>query len=217
VKSHPGLRSTSAHCGEIGLVYQTELKENEMNRLRTALTLSAVVVGTAGLIPTGAAAEERTCRGTIGDKTLDNVRVPQGAKCVLKGTSVQGTVLVERAAILRAVGVKVTGNVQGEGAQRVAVVRGSRVDGSVQAVQGHAARVRQSRVGGDILYDENAGFVRVVKNHVGGSVQAFQNTGGVRIFGNVIDANLQCKENQPAPIGGENVVQGTKEDQCAQL
>jgi hypothetical protein len=42
----------------------------------------------------------------------------------------------------------------------------------------------------------------------------FQNTGGVEIRRNVIDGNLQCKENQPAPVGGGNVVGGNKEDQC---
>ena len=30
-----------------------------------------------------------------------------------------------------------------------------------------------------------------------------------------VDGNLQCKENRPAPSGSRNVVQGNKEDQCA--
>jgi hypothetical protein len=34
---------------------------------------------------------------------------------------------------------------------------------------------------------------------------------------NRIDGNLQCKENNPAPTGGGNVVQGNKEDQCKRL
>jgi hypothetical protein len=186
-------------------------------RARRLSALALVGIGALCLSPAGAAAEERTCRGEIGPKRLDNVRVPEGAKCVLKGTRTNGTVLVERNAILRAVGVRVNGNVQGEGARRVAVVRDSRVGGSVQAVQGHAARVRDSRVKGDVLYDENSGPLRVVNNRVNGSVQAFQNTGGVRIFENVIGANLQCKENEPPPTGGGNVVGGTKEDQCAGL
>jgi len=184
---------------------------------RRGLTLFALALGAVALLPPAAGAEERTCRGKIGERRLDNVRVPQGAKCVLDGTRTNGTVLVERNAILRAIDVKVNGNVQGENARRVAVVRSSRVGGSVQAVQGQAARVKDSRVEGDILFDENSGFVRAVNNRVNGSVQAFQNTGGVRIFGNFIDANLQCKENQPPPTGGMNVVQGTKEDQCASL
>jgi hypothetical protein len=105
------------------------------------------------------AAEERTCRGTIGAATVDNLRVPQGATCVLQGTIVKGTIKVERDAVLRAFGVRV----------------------------------------------------------VGGNVQAFQNDGGVAIFSNRIDGNLQCKENSPRPVGGGDVVQGNKEDQCARL
>ena len=34
---------------------------------------------------------------------------------------------------------------------------------------------------------------------------------------NRIDGNLQCKTNTPRPVGGRNVVQGNKEDQCARL
>jgi hypothetical protein len=48
-------------------------------------------------------------------------------------------------------------------------------------------------------------------------VQAFQNDGGVLVRGNVIDGNLQCKGNRPAPTGGNNKVEGSKEDQCSSL
>jgi hypothetical protein len=37
------------------------------------------------------------------------------------------------------------------------------------------------------------------------------------VRGNVIGGNLQCKENVPAPVGGGNIVDGSKEDQCARL
>jgi hypothetical protein len=57
----------------------------------------------------------------------------------------------------------------------------------------------------------------VLQNNVGGDVQVFQNTGGVEIRGNRIDGNLQCKANSPPPVGGNNIVQGNKEDQCARL
>jgi hypothetical protein len=97
------------------------------------------------------------------------------------------------------------------------VVEGSRVGGSVQVVQGGGATVSDSRVNGDILYDDNRRALRVLRNDVGGNVQAFQNTGGVEIRRNVIDGNLQCKENQPRPVGGRNVVGGNKEDQCSRL
>jgi uncharacterized protein YodC (DUF2158 family) len=50
-------------------------------------------------------------------------------------------------------------------------------------------------------------------------LQAFENSGGpaITFSGNRIDGNLQCKENDPAPGGGGNIVGGNKEDQCASL
>jgi hypothetical protein len=188
-----------------------------MTKPRAATTLCALALSALAISPASAVAEERTCRGTIGATTLDNVRVPQNATCVLQGTYVKGTVKVETNAALRAEGVRVIGNVQGENARHVAVLQGSRVGGSVQVVQGGGANVAGSRITGDILYDDNDGRVRAVQNRVGGSVQAFQNTGGVEIRGNVINGNLQCKENNPPPFGGANTVGGNKEDQCAGL
>jgi hypothetical protein len=164
-----------------------------------------------------AAAEERSCRRTIGRVTVDNLRVPQGAICVLQGTFVKGTVKVERNARLTASRVRVIGNVQGENAANVRVLAGSRVGGSVQVVQGRAARVAGSRITGSILFDEQRGYVRAARNRVGADVQAFKNTGGSSFRSNRIDGNLQCKENVPRPTGGGNVVHGNKEDQCARL
>jgi hypothetical protein len=187
-----------------------------MRKAISAITLSMLALAGA-VLPAGAAAEERTCRGTIGATTVDNLRVPQNATCVLEGTHVKGTAKVERNAVLRARGVRVVGNVQGENARRVNVVESSRVGGSVQVVQGAAARVAGSRINGDILYDENNDALSAINNRIGGNLQAFQNTGGVEIRRNVIDGNLQCKANRPRPVGGGNIVHGNKEDQCARL
>lgn len=169
------------------------------------------------LIPQAALAEERVCRSTIRNKTLDNVKVPQGAECTLKGTRVKGAINVNNNARLEAINVRVIGNVQGEDARNVIVRRNSRVGGSVQVVQGKKGKVANSKINGDILFDEQSGRVVIKRSNVGGSVQAFQNDGGVRIKGNTIDGNLQCKENTPRPTGGNNEVHESKEDQCKNL
>ena len=63
-----------------------------------ALTISALALTAAALtVPGVAHAEERVCRGSIGATTLDNVRVPTGATCTLRGTTVTGTLKVEAA------------------------------------------------------------------------------------------------------------------------
>lgn len=185
-------------------------------RARTLVCAALVSVLCAVPLP-NALAEERTCRGTIRGKTLDNVKVPQGAQCILKGTTVKGTIKVNRNATLEAINVNVIGNVQAEDASNVIIRKTSRIGGSIQIVQGQKAKVVNSRVGSDILYDDQSGEVIVRGANVGGNVQAFQNRGGVHIQGNVIDGNLQCKENRPAPTGGDNQVQGSKEDQCSSL
>jgi hypothetical protein len=186
-------------------------------RTPRGVVVACVAAGATAIVPASASAEETTCRGSVGAVTVDNLRVPQGARCILTGTLVQGTIKVERAATLGARRVRVIGNVQAENARKVNVIRGSRIGGSVQLKQGGAASVLDSRVNADIQYDANGAALEASRNIVGGSVQVFQNTGGVHIAGNTIDGNLQCKENQPPPTGGGNVVQGNKEDQCARL
>jgi hypothetical protein len=178
--------------------------------LGAAAALGAVAPATAN-------AEETTCRGTLGAVTVDNLRVPQNARCIVNATTVQGTVKVERGATLGARGVRVIGNVQAENARQVNLTQRSRVGGSVQVKQGGGARVLDSRVNADIQYDSNSAALEASRNAVGGSIQVFQNRGGARIASNRIDGNLQCKENRPAPTGGGNVVQGNKEDQCSRL
>jgi hypothetical protein len=183
--------------------------------MRTRTIIVGMAITVAGLATAQpAAAEERTCRGTVGQVTVDNVRVPAGATCTLNGTRVQGTVYVNRHATLRAVGAWINGNVQAENARDVRVVQGSTVGGSYQVVQSGLARLFDSRVEGDVLIDENRRPNEIRRNRVGGNIQAFQNTGGVAIFRNTVDGNLQCKQNRPAPTGGGNLVHGSKEDQC---
>ena len=180
--------------------------------LLTVLSFSLIAFS-----PALASAEERICRGTIGAATVDNLRVPQNARCTLNGTRVKGTIKVAGAATLNAYDVLVVGNVQGENAALVNVLDGSRIGGSVQVVQGGGGTVADSRVAGDILFDTERQMVRVLRSRIGGDVQAFQNRGGVEIRRNTIDGNLQCKANRPAPTGGGNIVGGNKEDQCSRL
>lgn len=188
-----------------------------MSKIRSVLTATALAAPVLLLPAAPASAEERVCRGTIGATTVDNLRVPQYATCVLLGTRVKGTVKIEFNATLRAEDIVVIGNVQAENAKSVRVLDGSRVGGSVQVKQGGGAVVSDSRIEGDIQYDSNSAMLRALRNRVGGSVQAFQNVGGLEIRRNTIDGNLQCKANSPPPTGGGNIVGGNKEDQCARL
>ncbi len=126
----------------------------------------------------GNASEERTCRGTIDAVTVDNLRVPQGATCILSGTHVEGTVKVERDATLLAVGIRVVGNVQGENAARVAVTA-SRNGGSVQVKQGGGAEL------------------------VDGNLQCKENVPPPTGTGNVVEGNAEDQCAGFAPVGDD--------------
>ena len=180
----------------------------------------SVLLALTLLLPTSsvARAEEIDCQDdSLGAVTVDNLRVPQDATCMLNGTHVQGTIKVETGASLTATGVRVIGNVQAESAEAVNVLAGSIISGSIQIKQGVAAQVDQVRVNGDIQFESNHGTLSATRNQVGGNLQAFQNTGGVAIADNIIEGNLQCKENDPAPTGEGNLVKGNIEDQCVGL
>jgi len=98
------------------------------------LTLTAVCAsGALAIVAAPAAADERTCRGTLGAITVDNLRVPQGATCTLNGTRLKGQLVVERGATLNATRIAVNGNVQAEGARSVRVASGQQ-GGSMRAV-----------------------------------------------------------------------------------
>jgi hypothetical protein len=166
-----------------------------------------------------ALAEERACRGTIGARTVDNLRVPQDASCTLNGTKVQGTIKVENGATLVANGVRVIGNVQSEGFRSITLREGSRVGGSVQlknGLDGGTGKVIKTRINGDLQFETNEARMLARNSTILANLQAVGNTGGVVLENNRIAENLQCKENNPPPIGGGNQA-GDKEDQCAAL
>jgi hypothetical protein len=179
-----------------------------MNRTATlalALVVPAAMAGTLLAAP-AAHADDRICRGSIGQQQLDeNVIVPRGATCRLNGTRIDGNVFVRDDATLVARGVKVGGNIQAEDHERV-VVRDRQVDDNVI----------ESRVEGSIQLKQGGGG-RLLRTVVNADIQLFSNDGELVVRRNVIGGNLQCKSNDPRPVGGNNDVEGNKEDQCEDL
>jgi hypothetical protein len=196
------------------LIFNERRRRERTRRMQPILaTLLGFLAVT--LLATIVVAAERACRGELGGVTVDNLRVPDGANCVLNRTRVKGSVKVESRATLNAREVRVTGNVQAENARAVSVTQSSRIGGSVQIKQGESAAVLNSTVRRDIQYNANRSLLRVNDNKVGGNVQVIGNQAHAEIYRNAIDGNLQCKENSPRPSGGSNRVRGNKEDQCA--
>lgn len=165
-----------------------------MKRLLPTLAAAGLILtGTVATAP-GASAADRTCRGTIGKVTVDNIKVPKGATCTLKGTRVKGNVTVASGAALTAHSMRVDGNVQSSGHRSIAL-GDNVVDGSIQLKSG--------------------GKTYVNRNIVDGDIQIFSNKRGAKnVYDNRVDGNLQCKSNTPAPKGARNKVKGNKEGQC---
>ncbi len=164
-----------------------------MSRTISALAATGLTLGLVVAVSPTASAEERTCRGSLGASTLDNVR------CHLHDDRdrPRGHPKVERGGTLKATRIRVNGNVQAED-HRSVTLTWSTVGGSVQLKQGGAISLRSNGAKGD--------------------VQLFTNgTGTGTVSSNRIDGNLQCTENRPAPVGSGNVVDGNKEDQCRRL
>src|ERR687892_94323 len=171
--SHSPLTDLSRTAGSV------HARREEANVKRATRRLGLLILGWALLLPAEPVwADETVCRGTIGATTVDNLRVPDGATCKLNGTFVKGTVKVEGDAALRALGIRVIGNVQAENARRVVVRDRSRIGGNLQAFQ-------------------NTGGVTINNNRIDGNLQCKENvpppTGG----GNVVQGN---KEDQCAAL-----------------
>jgi hypothetical protein len=185
-------------------------------------TMTAMPIILPASTPTGLPAvsivltDDGTCQGLLGAITVGNLRVPQDASCIPDGTRVRGNIKIENGASLTALRVTVIGSIHAEGASFVDVLAGSTVGGSIQIKQGGSARAEYVLVNGDIQFESNHGALSIVGNQVR-KIQVFQNAGGVTVSANTVNGNLQCRGNNPAPVGGNNIVQGSREDQCAGL
>jgi hypothetical protein len=187
-----------------------------MKRQSTPKYLAILVSLTAS--PAAVLADDVNCPPNLGRVTIDgNVLV--AAPCRLDGTTVKGNVHLYAGGSLIARGdVRIEGSIQAENSDYVDLAD-TFVNGNIQLdnLVGDRSVIERSRVGGSIQLKTNRSRLEVLGNTVDSDVQAFGNRGGVVIADNVIDGNLQCKENDPAPAGGNNRVQGNREDQCANL
>lgn len=180
---------------------------------RISLSLAVMALSS---IAFQASAEEIICRGTIGPRAVDNIRVPDNATCTLNRTRLNGSLYVGTGAAVQANSVRINGNVQAEGSTAVGIGPGSQIGGSVQIKQGGGANIVGARISGDLQFDENVLPLNASDNVIGGNLQAVKNFGGASLLRNTIDSALQCKENEPAPVGGGNRA-SSKDDQCASL
>jgi hypothetical protein len=201
-----------------------ETRVPSMSAVPTSVPEAAPQPGTSSIAPLASSpapsildAAPGHCNGTIGPIAVSDVVVPAGAMCMLNGTIVDGNVFVGVGATLPATAVSVDGDIEAEGAAPVGVTGGSFIGADLQLRDGGAATVSDSTVDGDIEWAGHSRPVRVEGNKVSGNLQVDSNTRGVTISANSIDGDLECEDNQPAPAGGENMVGGEADAQCASM
>jgi cytoskeletal protein CcmA (bactofilin family) len=95
---------------------------------------------------------------------------------------------------------------------------GTTVTGNVRVRRDATLDARGVTVDGDVQ-GENARAVNVtMSSSVDGNIQVEQGgSSNVTRTRTRIDGDLQCESNNPVPTGGDNRVQGDKEEQCARL
>ena len=137
------------------------------------------VLATTLLATTGVAhADDRICRGTISNQTIDgDIKVPRGASCVVSNS-------------------RIDGNIQSQGAASV-TVRNSTIDGNIQLDKGRRISLRGNRVDGDIQLMGNRGSIAVQGNRVDGNLQCKGNSQRPTGGNNRVDGN---KEDQCARL-----------------
>jgi hypothetical protein len=178
----------------------------------------AIVLGGALMTTQSAVAGDIVCPGYIGPTTIDGTVVVVG-DCTLDRTNVDGNVLLEIGGDLLALRARINGNVQTDGAERVRIRR-SEIGGDIQLTGLYGStrsEVLSTAVGGTLDVHHNEARLLLNLNEVTSDLKANNNTGGVSISGNTIGGNLQCQNNSPPPTGGNNIVDGSKEDQCERL
>ncbi|MGL5830425.1 MAG: hypothetical protein ACRC0L_12780, partial [Angustibacter sp.] len=71
-----------------------------MRKTATAMTIGGTLMLSGVSGATIAHADEFSCQSALGAISVDNLRVPAGAKCTLTGTQLQGSLVVESGATL---------------------------------------------------------------------------------------------------------------------
>lgn len=148
-----------------------------------------------------------------------NIQGRYARKIIVRDSNIEGNVQAKKTRFLKVKRSYVDGDVQTEYVRKVRVLW-SYVYGNIQVDHAKLIVVEDNYVGGDIqvyksFFSDKDSFVS--RNEVDGNVQVFENRIRFSIYENWIYGNLQCKDNYPPPVGGDNMVEGDKEDQCRYL
>ena len=160
-----------------------------------------------------ASTDDQSCTGVVAGGTYENVTVPEGSTCTLRGVTVRGNVVALKNARLIVEDSRVGGNIQGKSAALVHV-RGGRLGGDLQVDEGvSTGELGVSITGGTVLEQGN---IQIMKMRTGqvvvsdavlekGNLQLEENevTNGLEVARNRVAQNLEVRKNRG---GGAKVV-----------
>lgn len=149
--------------------------------LRTRMFVLAAMTALFGaLLVTPVQADDTNCTGLI-TGTHDNVKVEDGARCVISNATVEG-------------------NVQADGAGRVDIRR-SVVEGNVEIKESGIVLIRSSTINGDVQLEKDL-FIVVTANTIHGNLQCKENENVRRILGNIVGGNAedQCEHEHDEDV-----------------
>jgi hypothetical protein len=182
---------------------------NEMFKVGRVLVASLLVALLAVLYGSSpASAADTQCNGvpgapeTIGAVTVDQVVVPDGAWCRLKGTTVNQNVILGVGSNLVTWNAQVGGNIQATDGPRSVRIFETDVQGNIQVkkatrrilIGDETCRI-DPYVGGNIQLEENLGGIGICQMTIAEDLQLFKNSGRIRVIDNDVGENLQVTDN----------------------
>lgn len=141
--------------------------------------------------------DDDRCTGVVVGGTYENIKVPDGASCTLRGVVVTGNVIALKDARLTVEDSRVDGNIQGENAA-VVHVRGGRLGGNIQVHEGvSTGELGVSITGGTVLTQGN---IQVTKMRTGRILitDAILEKGNLQLEENVVTGSLDVARNRVA-------------------
>jgi hypothetical protein len=197
---------------------------------RFALLLAVLAFAVTAIAATArAGGPPMQCSGAFTGTTAGNLVVPSGDFCIILGATIGGNVLVSPGAIgFHSHHSTIAGSVLSPGPIVFDVrVLDSTVGHDVSVAQmraGTAGGICRSTIGGNVILENNAGFMNVGSgfpfdvcpfstsgNHIGGNLIVDDNSGGNTINNNTVDGSVLVNDNTNFEDSFENVIGHTFE------
>jgi hypothetical protein len=161
---------------------------------------------------------EPTPNCEIADRTIiGTYEVPRNARCTFTDVRILGGLELREGSSLVGTRLTVSGRVQADRALEL-VLDDSRLFGELIFERGGSVTIRDTDIERKVELRANLGVITVSDSWIDDSLTLESNRGGPFTLLRNTSERLQCKENDPAPTGGGNVVEGGEDGgQCEGL